>query len=53
MPLINASTTASWLALLGVYFWCWWLSEYSRQPKPVRVAAPVGPSAHSFDGGGP
>ncbi len=50
MPLIHASTTASWLALVAAYFLWWRLSEYDREPKPVRVRA-AGPAPHSLDGG--
>jgi len=51
MPLLNPSTTASWLALLAVYFLWSRLSAYDREPKPVRVYPPVGPAPHSLDGG--
>jgi hypothetical protein len=43
MPLFNRAVTAGSLALLGAYFLWWRLSEYDREPKPVRVRAPGGP----------
>ncbi len=52
MPLFKPWVTASWLVLVGAYFLCWRLAEYDRQPKPVRVRAPVGPAPHSLDAGG-